>query len=81
MQSPERTKLIGERLRQVRDERGITLAELSERTGGVLLKARISNYEQGLRRMGLEEAETLAKALKVSPVWLLAINDTSRRSA
>ncbi|MFD2112058.1 helix-turn-helix domain-containing protein [Thiorhodococcus fuscus] len=81
MQSPERTKLIGQRLRQVRNEQGLTLDQLSERTGGALLKARMSNYEQGIRRMGLEEAETLAKVLKVSPVWLLAIDDASWRSA
>lgn len=57
------TKKIGWRLREVRTGQGLSLAELSVRTGDVLSKSRISNYEQGLRRPGIEEAQTLAAAL------------------
>lgn len=44
--------------------------------GGVLSKSRISNYEQGLRRMGLEEGRLLAVALgNVSATSLLCLED------
>ncbi|MCU0833175.1 MAG: helix-turn-helix transcriptional regulator [Chromatiaceae bacterium] len=71
----ELTKRIGARLRSVRHSQGLTLGELSDRTR-VLSKSRISNYEQGLRRMGLEEAELLAAALgTVSATYLLCLDD------
>lgn len=38
--------------------------------------SRISNYEQALRRLGIEEVRTLAKALgTVSPIYLLCLDD------
>jgi transcriptional regulator with XRE-family HTH domain len=41
-----------------------------------LSKSRISNYEQGIRRMGLEEAQELALALgSVTPTYLLCLDD------
>ena len=57
------TTKIGLRLRAARNAQKIALAELSDRTGGALSKSRISNYEQGLRRMGLEDARMFADAL------------------
>ena len=45
------TKAIGERLRYARVCAELSLSVLSERTGGQFSKARISNYEQGLRRL------------------------------
>ncbi|NCA72490.1 MAG: XRE family transcriptional regulator, partial [Sphingobacteriia bacterium] len=70
------TKAIGERLRAQRLMRDWSLSELARRTGGVLAKSRISNYEQGLRRLGLEEANLLANALEmVSPAYLLHLED------
>jgi len=70
------TKKIGLRLRDVRKRRGLSLAALSSRSGDVLSKSRISNYEQGLRRMGIEEAQTLAAALStVSATYLLCLDD------
>ena len=72
------TKKIGLRLRDVRKRQGLSLAELSSRTGDVLSKSRISNYEQGLRRMGIEEAQMLAAALDtVSATYLLCLDDDS----
>jgi transcriptional regulator with XRE-family HTH domain len=39
-------------------------------------KSRISNYEQGIRRLGLEEAKALAEALgTVSATYLLCLDD------
>ena len=70
------TKKIGWRLREVRSGQGLSLAELPVRTGDVLSKSRISNYEQGLRRPGIEEAQTLAAALgTVSATYLLCFDD------
>jgi transcriptional regulator with XRE-family HTH domain len=70
------TRKIGQRLRAARQSRGLSLSELSNLTG-VLSKSRISNYEQGIRRMGLEEARQLATALvSVTPTYLLCLEDT-----
>jgi len=81
----ELTKKIGLRLREARKAQGLSLAALSARTSA-LSKSRISNYEQGLRRMGLEEARELASALgTVSATFLLCLEDegyvTERESA
>jgi transcriptional regulator with XRE-family HTH domain len=54
---------IGDRLRAQRHGLGLSLSQLSARTEPPLSKSRISNYEQGLRRLGLEEADTLSRAL------------------
>lgn len=74
---PALSARIGQRLREARNIENLSLAKLSERTGETLSKSRISNYEQGLRRMGLEEAMILSKALgTVSPVYLLCLEDS-----
>ncbi|MGE5153081.1 MAG: helix-turn-helix domain-containing protein [Bdellovibrio bacteriovorus] len=70
------TKKIGQRLRTARQAQGLSLSQLSNLTGA-LSKSRISNYEQGIRRMGLEEAQQLAAALiSVTPTYLLCLEDT-----
>lgn len=53
---------IGERLRYARQCAELSLTGLSDRTGVQLSKSRISNYEQGIRRMSIEEARQLAAA-------------------
>lgn len=75
------TKKIGQRLRAARHAQGLSLADLSSRTG-LLSKSRISNYEQGIRRMGIEEAQDLALALgSVTPTYLLCLEDSDPLSA
>jgi transcriptional regulator with XRE-family HTH domain len=75
-ESQSLTTKIGLRLRAARKERQLSLQSLSERTGGDLSKSRISNYEQGLRRLGIEEARLISKALgTVSPTYLLCLDD------
>ena len=70
-------KKIGQRLRAARTEQKLSLSELAARTR-TLSKSRISNYEQGIRRMGIEEAQELAEALEgVTPSYLLCLDDTS----
>lgn len=71
------TKKIGKRLREARQAQRLSLAELAARTGS-LSKSRISNYEQGIRRMGLEEAAELSQALgTVSASHLLCLDNDS----
>ncbi|NCC27820.1 MAG: XRE family transcriptional regulator [Gammaproteobacteria bacterium] len=68
---------IGLRLRAERHRRKLSLSQLAALTDDRLAKSRISNYEQGIRRMGLEEAVLLARALgDVSPVYLLCLEDS-----
>jgi transcriptional regulator with XRE-family HTH domain len=68
----QRSAEIGARLRAARHALGWSLSELSARTSPALSKSRISNYEQGLRRVGLEEAAILADAMKtVTAAYLL----------
>ena len=70
------TARIGSRLRAARKDQNLSLQSLSDRMGGVLSKSRISNYEQGLRRLGIEEARLISKALgTVSPTYLLCLDD------
>jgi transcriptional regulator with XRE-family HTH domain len=71
----ELTKRIGKRLREARQAQQLSLSALAARTKS-LSKSRISNYEQGIRRMGLEEAQELSQALgTVSPTYLLCLDD------
>jgi len=66
----------GERLRAARHAREWSLSQLVSYTGGALSKSRISNYEQGIRRLGSEEARILAAALgNVSVDYLLCRQD------
>ena len=68
----DRTHGSRERLRAARQARGLSLSQLSALTDGALSKSRISNYEQGLRRLSAEPAHILALALgNVSSDYLL----------
>ncbi len=54
---------VGSRLRQIRAQRGVTLVELSERTG--ISKSTLSRLENGQRRPSLELLLPLAQAYRV----------------
>jgi transcriptional regulator with XRE-family HTH domain len=74
-------KQIGQRLKAARQAGRYSLSELASRTK-TLSKSRISNYEQGIRRMGIEEAQELSEALKgVTPAYLLCLDDASPLSS
>ncbi len=64
---------IGNRIAESRKDRGLTVKELSEHTG--MTSARISNWEQGTRSPGPEEAMQLAQALELSASYLLCLTD------
>lgn len=58
---------------EAREGRKFSLAELSERTGGLLGKTRIDNYIQGIRMPGPAEANVLADALGTDAAYLMCL--------
>jgi transcriptional regulator with XRE-family HTH domain len=67
-------KESGKRLRAARVGKNLTLDELSRRIGGGLSASRLSNYEQGLRMLGVRESLALYSVLGVSPAHLLCVD-------
>ena len=55
--------LVGPRLKRVRSQRGVTLHDLSERTG--ISKSTLSRLENGQRRPSLELLRPLAQAYRI----------------
>ena len=70
-------EIIASRITQARKAKGITIKELSIRTE-TLSPARISNWEQGTRSPGPEEAKLLSKSLDVAASWLLNLTDNPK---
>jgi len=66
-------KVIGERIREAREDKGWSLAYLSKEIAGVLSPSRISNYEQGSRLPGPREVLILSKALGKDPAYLMCL--------
>lgn len=67
--SPRATSRIGAKLRRLREQKGLTLHELSQRSGVSL--AHISEIERGRSTASLKTLEKLASALEVSTSYLL----------
>ncbi len=63
----------GQRIKSCREDRNWSQRELSENTKGKLSSSRIANYEQGIRELGIQEAEILGDALKIQPAYLMGI--------
>lgn len=70
-------KKIGIRIYQSRKACELSIKELAEKTG-TLSAARISNWENGTRSPGPNEAILLAKALNVAASYLLCLSDDVR---
>lgn len=66
--------LIGVRIRAARKSKKLTLKALAHKTKS-LSPSRISNYEQGLRTPGPDEARELGSALGESPAYLLGVEE------
>lgn len=66
-------KRIGGRIREARDESGLTLEEVSKRTSGVLKPSRLNNYEKGIRLLKPKEASVLAGVYKKDVAWLMCL--------
>lgn len=67
-------KESGRRLRAARTAKEWTLEDLSRRLGGVFSPSRLSNYEQGLRMLGPQEALALAPVLGVNASHILCVD-------
>ncbi|MFO3392203.1 XRE family transcriptional regulator [Legionella pneumophila serogroup 8] len=67
-------KEIGKRILEARKAKGLTLKALGELAGG-LKQTRLTNWEQGVRTPGPEEIKSLARALEVSPAYLMCLSD------
>lgn len=67
-------KEIGKRILEARKAKGLTLKALGELAGD-LKQTRLTNWEQGTRAPGPEEIKKLAKALDVSPAFLMCLSD------
>ena len=64
----------GRRLKRAREDMGWTLKELSSKLGNILSESRLSNYEQGIRMIRVEEALALYRVLGVQPSYLLCVD-------
>ena len=65
---------IGHRIEAARKAKGLTRKALAELTDD-LKQSRINNWERGIRTPGPEEIKQLAKALDVSPSFLMCLTD------
>lgn len=63
-------ELIGERLRSIRESRGLSQAQLA-RMCGYSSASRIGNYELGERKIAADDAVIISNALGVSPAELM----------
>lgn len=72
------TRVAGEVLREVRTSQGLTLRDVSKRSGGSLKPTSVAGYERGERGISLERFFQLATLYAVAPHVLLA--EVSRRT-
>jgi transcriptional regulator with XRE-family HTH domain len=71
-------ELVGEKLRRMRQERGMSLQEVCARSGGSFVVSTLSAYERGKRSLSLERLSELASIYGQSPMSVLDIeNDPS----
>jgi transcriptional regulator with XRE-family HTH domain len=68
-------ELVGERLRRMRQERGMSLQEVCSRSGGSFVVSTLSAYERGKRSLSLERLYELASIYGQSPMTLLDVED------
>ncbi len=66
---------IGQRIKELRTLKRWSLTRLARETGDQLIKSAISNYEQGTRMPGPEEATIIADALGEAPAHILCLDD------
>lgn len=66
----------GRRIRASRLAKRMTLADVHEQVTSISV-SRLSNWEQGLNMIGVDDAKKLALILGVTPGYLLTIEDTA----
>ncbi len=73
-------ELVGEKLRRMRQERGLSLQEVCARSGGSFVVSTLSAYERGKRSLSLERLSELAAIYGQSPTTVLDLDaDTGPR--
>lgn len=68
-------ELVGERLRRLRQDRGLSLQEVCERSGDSFVVSTLSAYERGKRSLSLERLYELATIYGQSPNTILDVED------
>jgi transcriptional regulator with XRE-family HTH domain len=68
-------ELVGEKLRRMRQDRGMSLQEVCSRSGGSFVVSTLSAYERGKRSLSLERLYELASIYGQSPMTLLDVED------
>jgi transcriptional regulator with XRE-family HTH domain len=66
--------ILAERIKQAREVRGLSQAKLAE-LAGYTSRASINKIEKGLVDIPRSKVDAIAKALHVSPVWLLGLTE------
>lgn len=66
---------LGEKIRQQREAKGMTQLELARRIGYTTTGA-ISLIESGKRDISIDKVREIAKALDVTPHWLMGWSDS-----
>lgn len=79
-QDKQYAEQVGDKLRRIRQERGLSLQEVCERSGGAFVVSTLSAYERGKRSLSLERLSELAAIYGQSPTSILDLDsDTSLR--
>jgi len=73
-------QIAGERIAAARSKNGYRLKDVCQLVPG-LTTTRLSNWEQGIRMISVDEAKRLAPVLGVSAAYLLTIDDSPGESA
>ena len=64
----------GRRIMEARQALGLRLKDVASMVPGVSV-SRLSNWEHGIRMVGIAEAKALSPVLKVSPEYILTLTD------
>jgi transcriptional regulator with XRE-family HTH domain len=68
-------ELVGDKLRKMRQERGMSLQEVCSLSGGSFVVSTLSAYERGKRSLSLERLHELAGIYGQSPNSILDVDD------
>ncbi len=70
-------RLVGEKLRRLRTDRGMSLQQVCDRSGDSFVVSTLSAYERGKRSLSLERVLELAEIYGVSPTALIEVEDSA----
>lgn len=66
---------VGERLRRLRRDKGMSLQEVCDSSEGSFVVSTLSAYERGKRSLSLERILELAAIYDVSPLYIMDLGD------